>query len=118
MALSPWPASPVALANATATLKAVVGPGLEDSRVQALGAVAAALVERYAATAPQSVKDEAVIRAAGYLAQSDFGGIASETVGPRSVTWTVNHAALFRNSGAAALLSPWRVRRAGAIAGT
>ena len=73
------------------------------------------MVEQYAPGAPQALKDEAVIRFAGYLAGSDFGGIAKEGIGPKEVEYTVNHAAMFRNSGAAALLSRWRVRRAGTI---
>ena len=52
---------------------------------------------------------------AGYLAGSDYGGLRSETVGSRSFEFQTNHAPAFRNSGAKALLSPWRVRRAGAI---
>ena len=48
MALSPWPTTPAALTAATATLKAVLGTDLDDTRVQALGSAAAELVERYA----------------------------------------------------------------------
>ena len=60
--------------------------------------------------------DEAVIRFAGYLAGSDYGGIVSESsVESATVTYSVNHADAFRRSGAAGLLSPWRIRRAGAI---
>ena len=47
-----------------------------------------------------------MIRFAGYLAQSDFGPIAKETTGPQSRDYVTNHAAIFRNCGAAALLSP------------
>lgn len=114
MALSPWPASPVALTNATATLRAAIG-GSDDVRTQQLGAVAAAMVEREAPGAPEAVKDEALIRFAGYLAQSDFGAIPKESLGPHSIDYVTNHAAAFRNSGAAMLLSRWRVRRAGAV---
>ena len=74
------------------------------------------MVERYAADAPQALKDEAVIRYAGYLAQSDYGGIQQEALGPKSVTYQINHADAFRRSGAAGLISPWKVRRAGKIA--
>ena len=86
-----------------------------DDRAAQLGAVASAMVEQYAPGALQAVRDEATIRFAGYLAQSDFGGIAKESIGPRDTEYTVNHANAFRNSGAAALLSRWRVRRSGAI---
>ena len=78
-------------------------------------AVATRVVEDYAPDAPEVLQNEAVIRFGGYLGQSDFGGIPEETIGPQSVKYTVNHAAAFRNCGAAALLTRYRVRRAGAI---
>ena len=119
MALSPWPSTPMAVVAATETLRSAISgadaASFPDARVQAIGAAASALVEDYAPDAPQAVRDEALIRCAGYLAGSDFGGIASESIGPQSYTWTVNHADMFRRSGAAALLSSWRVRRAGLI---
>ena len=117
MALSPWPTSPAALAAAVTQLKAAVqGAALDsDERAAQLGAVASAMVEQYALGAPGALKDEAVIRFAGYLAQSDFGTIAKEGIGPRDVEYVTNHASTFRNSGAAMLLTRWRVRRAGAI---
>ena len=85
----------------------------------ALGRAAATMVEREAPGAPQDLRDEALIRFVGYLAQSDFGGFRSEgqgvgnAPGPEYVT---NHAPAFRSCGAAMLLSRWKVRRAGVIA--
>ena len=115
-ALSPWPTSPAPLTAATACLKAAITTsGTDDARVEALGAAAAAVVEDYAPGAPQPVKNEAVIRFAGYLGGSDFGAIRKETVGPMDYEHVVNHAPAFRNCGAAMLLTRWRVRRAGAI---
>ena len=117
MALSPWPTTPVALTAAVERLKAAAqGAALDsDERAGELGAVASAMVEQYAPGAPGALKDEAVIRFAGYLAQSDFGSIMKEGIGPRDVEYVTNHANAFRNSGAALLLTRWRVRRAGAI---
>ena len=77
--------------------------------------VGAQIVVDYAPQAPTSLLNEAVIRFAGYLAQSDFGGVRSETIGPMSVEHVVNHSAAFRNSGAAALLTRHKQRRAGSI---
>ena len=74
-----------------------------------------ALVEREAPNAPEAIQNEAAVRFAGYLAQSDFGTIRKEGIGPRDVEYVVNHAAMFRNCGAKGLLSPYKVRRAGAI---
>ena len=115
MALSPWPTSPVALATATATLKQVLDPSLDDARVQSLGATAAALVEDYAPGAPQAVKDTAVELIAGYLSQSDYGAIRKQTIESIDLEFVTNHSAMFRNCGAAGLLTRWKVRRAGAI---
>ena len=105
------------MAAAVTRLKAATqGATLDsDDRTSELGAVAAAMVEQYAPGAPGPLKDEAVIRFAGYLAQSDFGTIGKEVIGPRDVEYVTNHASAFRNSGAAMLLTRWRVRRAGAI---
>ncbi len=118
VALSPWPTrASMALDDATGRLRTVIGgrAALSDEDAAHLGATASALVESYAPSAPQALRDEATIRFAGYLAQSNFGDIAKESIGPRDIEYTVNHANAFRNSGAAALLSRWRVRRAGAV---
>ena len=97
-------------------LAARVKGAAEDSATAAqLLAVASALVEQYAPGAPVALQNEAAVRFAGYLAQSDFGAIPKESIGPRSVDYVTNHANAWRNSGAAMLLSRWRVRRAGAI---
>ena len=116
MALSPWPnAGTVALTTATATLKAALGADLADSRVQALGSAAAALVERYAAGAPQAIKDEATIRTAGYLAEQPAPALYSEAIGDIQRRHATTHVSALRHSGSMALLSPWKTRRAGAI---
>ena len=61
------------------------------------------------------LQDEAVIRFAGYLSNTFYGAVLSETEGPLTVQYQANDAAAFRNSGAAALLTRYKVRRAGAI---
>lgn len=130
--LSPVPTTPAALEAARNYLAHIIGaePGpavngqLMDpdaearriARVDAMMAAASALVEREAPAAPQSVKNESVVRMAGYMWGSDFGGIVSETsVGSRAVEYVTNHAGAFRRSGAKALLSPWKRRRARSI---
>lgn len=85
--------------------------------VEGVLAAATARVLRYAPAAPDEIHNEAVVRFAGYLAGSEFGGISETTVGQQSVTYTTNHAAAFRNSGAAGLLAPWRTHRAGNVEG-
>lgn len=112
--LSPWPTTPAALASATECLKAALGED-EDATVQRLGATAAELVERYAPDAPQPVKNEATIRAAGWLRQAPSSGVRQETIGPMSVDYAPSMFSALRHSGGMALLSLWKVRRAGAI---
>ena len=53
---------------------------------------AAERVNEYAPYAPTSIKNEAVIRFVGWFAQADFATIRSETIGPRSVEYNMNHA--------------------------
>ena len=77
--------------------------------------VAARMAMDFAPQAPTVLLNEATVRLGGYLAQSDFGGVRSESLGPKSIEYVTNHAAAFRNSGAAALLTRYKRRRAGAI---
>ena len=119
MALSPWPTSPAALANAIAVLREDCGLGSSatDDGVSRIGAAVAAMVEREAPAAPQAIRDEAMVRFAAYVYfTTKSQGFQTESLGPKSVTYSItNHSAMFRNSGAKALLSPWKVRHAGAI---
>ena len=89
--------------------------GADLLRAERLLRVATQAVVDYAPDAPTDLLNEAVIRFAGYLSGSDYGGVRQETVGPQSVEYQMNHAAAFRNSGAAALLTRHKVRRAGSI---
>ena len=116
MALSPWPArtATASLAAALAELGAALGE--DDDHVTArLGAAAGALVERYAPDAPDAIKCEAVIRTAGWLRQAPSYGARSESMGDISTTFSPSMTGALRASGAMALLSPWKVRRAGVV---
>ena len=117
MALSPWPSTPAALATAVAALTAALRVSISAEDVARIGAVAAALVEQYCPTAPQSVRDEAVIRAAGWLREVKPGLVDwSMDAGPVNITRKGNMGlSALRHSGAMALLNPWKVRRAGKI---
>ena len=77
--------------------------------------VATEIVERYAPAAPEAIQNEAVVRCAGYLAQHPADGRREATVGGISSGWAPTHTSALRHSGAMSLLSPWKVRRAGAI---
>ena len=118
MALTPWPSTPAALAAARVTLTAGIGSpdgDFSDGLLDMLGSVASATVEDYAPAAPQALRDSACIRLAGYLYSADFGAVERESIGPRDVSYMRNHGDAFRRSGAAMLLTRWRVRRLGAI---
>ena len=116
MALSPWPArtATASLGEAIRVLGAALGE--DDDHVTArLGAAAGALVERFAPDAPQPIRDEAVIRTAGWLRQAPSYGARSESMGDVSTAFSPSMTGALRASGAMAMLSPWKVRRAGVI---
>ena len=112
--LSPWPTTPAALSAATDALSAALGED-DVAAVQRLGSTAAELVERYAPDAPQAIRNEAVIRCAGYLREQPAGAVRGEQVGGISTNFAVTHTSALRHSGAMALLSSWKVRRGGAV---
>ena len=112
-ALSPWPTTPAALNAARMCLRNAIGtPGLSAERTDALGSTAAAIVERYAPAAPQAVKNEAVIRLAGWLRSSPPGDLVPTGAGGLEFTWRPAGRNALRNSGAAGLLAPWHRPRA------
>ena len=111
MALSPWPTTPTAIQAATTTLAAAVG--CSESVAGRLGPVVAALVERFACGAPGPVKDESVIRCSGWL-HGNKPGLRKVGISNVDIEYSGGQSAL-RHSGAMAMLSPFKIRRAGAI---
>ena len=90
--------------------------GIPPTTAARLLPVATEMVTRYAPSAPSSMANESVIRLVGYMAStSHYGAIRSSEVGPLKVEYTTNHSAAFRNCGAAALLTQYRIRRGGLI---
>ena len=77
--------------------------------------VVQAVVQDYAPKAPEALQNEAAIRFASYLADAGSGASSRIEIGELTVERVTNHAPAFRNCGAAALLTRYRVRRAGAI---
>ena len=113
-ALSPWPSTPAALTAARACLRSALhGDDLDDARVDALGEVAAALVEHYAPGAPDAVKREAVIRCAGWIVDSPTANLRAEVTGPFEAQYAASQTGAMLHSGAKGLLYPWRVKTAG-----
>ena len=115
--LTPVPTTETELDAALAYLAPLWGLSPTEDRERMLGvlSMASALVEEHAPAAPQAIRNEAVVRAGGYFAQSDFGGIRSETIGEKAMEYHLDHQAAFRRSGAMGLLTRWKIRRAGAI---
>ena len=89
---------------------------VDEDVAERLLAVALALVERFAPDAPQAVKNGALIRCAGWLSESPSAGIRRESSGPFDASYSPGMTGALRHSGAMALLSPWKARRAGVIA--
>ena len=114
MALSPWPETQADIDAAVTLLAAALPDGAPAAR---LGPVAAALVEEYSPGAPQPIRDEAVIRTAGWLHESKPGLADSKlSVGPLDISRTFSPGfSALRHSGSMALLSRWKIRRGGRI---
>ena len=83
-------------------------------KVDRLGQLAAARVEKEASGAPQSIKDEAVLRYAGYLYDLiPQAGFRSVDLGRLNQEFDLTAAPMaWRRCGAKALLMAWVVRRA------
>ena len=84
--------------------------------------VASALVTRYGPLAPDAIQDEAVIRTAGHLAGQPPANCVRDQVSIGSNLTQVfafrPSLSALRGSGGMALLSPWKVRRAGLVPGS
>ena len=92
----------VSLTAAELTAALRLGDSAEEAAdVARILATATALVVRHAPDAPDAIQSEAVVRVGGWLFDMPHA--------QRSASGDV-----LRNSGALALLLPWRVHRAGA----
>ena len=89
--------------------------GVDSTTATRLLAVATALVTRYAPDAPDAINNEAAIRCAGWLAEQPSAAITSEAEGDIRTSYAPTMQSALRHSGAMALLTHWRIRRAGAI---
>ena len=89
--------------------------GVDSATATRLLEVAKALVTRYAPAAPVAVQNSAVVRCAGWLAEQPAAAITGETEGDIQTSYAPTMQSALRHSGGMALLSPWKIRRAGAI---
>ena len=104
----------MALDEARASLSGAVGV-VGDDELDRLGSTASSLVERYASGAPQSIKNEGVIRTCGWLVEQPSAALRSIGVGDVTRTYATSSMSALRHSGAMALLTSWRIRRGGSI---
>ena len=112
--LAPWPTETDGLdAAITALREWVPAPDESESRLEAIGEAAAALVSRYAPSAPVAVRNEAVVRTVGWLLDSPAGNIRSESAGPFTTDFAPSQRGAMMHSGAKSLLYPYRSKTAG-----
>ena len=117
--LSPFPNATMTAQRpaAIACIKTSIGgaSNLSDDRAAALGEAASALVERFAPDAPQAIRNEATIRVAARILHREPKPIQGVTL-PSGFRFDFRERFFapnaMVNSGARALLLPWRVRRA------
>ena len=85
-----------------------------DNRLDALGEAASAQVERFAPDAPQAVRNESTLRLAAWLHSRTPRAFNRNAAGGLSIDFRERHFApnALANSGARALLEPWRTLRA------
>ena len=88
---------------------------VDTDTAERLLTVTVLLVDRYAPNAPIAIRSEAILRASGWLYESPSSGLRRESAGPLDQSFSPAATGALRASGAMALLSPWKVRRAGAI---
>ena len=128
MALSPWPerstmpvAWPAAVRQLAASLNQSVpatGSLADDSisiRLDQLASMVSARAEKEAPGAPQSARDEAVVRGVGYLLQAGSGAIRSKSVDVLEVEYVPSNVRWWYNCGASSVLAPWYAPRGGII---
>ena len=89
--------------------------GLNSVDVARAIEAAAALCCRFAPDAPDAILREAIARCSGWLIQTPSGSYTSVSTGPRQTDYAPGQLSALRHSGAMSLLSPWKVRRGGAI---
>ena len=115
-----WSAAVLRLARELAITVDLTTPGSTPEpnvhavdHVDRLGLAASDLIEHYAPSAPDHLKDESVIRLAGYLRDTVSGkregSYTLGTLHQEIASHHTNAGMALRHSGVMAFLSPWRV---------
>ena len=113
---TPTPVEPATDPGALTAAELAAALGSDTATATRLLAVATALVNRYAPDAPVAIANEAVIRCAGWLYEAPSSGARMESIGDVRTSFSPGATGALRSSGAMALLSPWKIRRAGVLA--
>ena len=85
----------------------VVDNAVNRKKVMRISAAVVDLIRDYSPDAPDSIKDQAMVQCVGYIYES-----------PSSAPARQNFANAMANSGAHAMLAPWRTHQAGVIGGS
>ncbi len=113
-----WPAAIRQLAASLKQSVPATGSLADDSmsiRLDQLASMVSARTEKEAPGAPQSARDEAVVRGVGYLLQAGTGAIRSKRVDVLEVEYTPSNVRWWYNCGASSVLAPWYAPRGGII---
>ena len=112
--LAPWPTTPAALTAARACLRELIRGTVADTRLDSLGSTAADAVQQFAPDAPQTTRNEATLRLAAWMHAREPKPVQGITVGSIRLDFRERFYApnAMINSGARALLVPYRARRA------
>ena len=113
--LVPWPTDPTEAQLAAVCVNNFVGSHLARDVIVMTARAAAEMIQDYAPAAKQFVKDNALMRLVGWLLEHPSAGTRSESTGDIRTSYTTGEYSPLRHSGAMALLSPYKVRRAGKI---
>ena len=89
--------------------------GVDSATATRLLSVATALVTKYAPDAPDAISNEAAIRTAAWLNEAPASGVRSESIGDVSTVFSPMATGALRASGAMAMLSVFKRRRARSI---
>ena len=73
------------------------------------------IVEDYAPGAPAGLREEATLRTLAWWGQQSQTNLSSQSTGDHRLNYMLNRMSPFRHSGAMALLSPFKRRRAGRV---
>ena len=119
MSLTPWPTTPAAKSAALERLRTLLGRDVEaipggDERLDLMASSVAAKIVSAAPGAPEAIRDEALVRGVAYGLDAGSGAEVSRRLGDESLT-LAHPGNWYSRSGAGSVLSPWTVRRAGAI---